>query len=86
MSGKKFLGTIAFIATVCIAFALMFRAIFESNPTVVNALMLVGEIIAFAITAVCAFSFVKAKKHIAWKIIYAIAVTAIIALLVVVNL
>ena len=38
MSGKKFLGTIAFIATVCIAFALMFRAIFESNPTVVNAL------------------------------------------------
>lgn len=86
MSGKKFLGIVAFISTICIAFALMFRAIFESNPTVVNALMLVGEIIAFAITAVCAFNFVRAKKHIAWKIIYAIAVTAIIALLVVVNI
>ena len=86
MKGKKFISGLAFFATVLIAFALMFRAIFQSNPNVVRALMLTGEIIAFAITMITAYNFVKAKKHIAWKIIYAVAVTAIIALLVVVNL
>lgn len=86
MSGRKIFSIIAFIGTLCIAFALMFRAIFESNATVVNVLMLVGEIIAFSITAISAFYFVKEQKHIAWKIIYAIAVTAMVALLIVVNL
>lgn len=86
MKGKKIMSAFAFFATVIIAFALMFRAIFQSNPNVVRALMLTGEIIAFGITMIEAFYFVKEKKHIAWKIIYAVAVTAIIALLVVVNL
>lgn len=86
MSGKKLLSLVAFVGTICVAFALMFRAIFESNPQVVQAFMLTGEIIAFSITMICAYPFVRAKKHIAWKIIYAVAVTAIIALLIVVNL
>ncbi|MBO4413043.1 MAG: hypothetical protein J5779_03410 [Clostridia bacterium] len=86
MKGKKLMAGFAFFATVVIAFVLMFRAIFQSNTNVGNALMLTGEIIAFAITMIEAFYFVKAKKHIAWKIVYAVAVTAIIALLVVVNL
>ena len=86
MKGKRIFSAFAFFATVLIAFALMFRAIFQSNPDVVRALMLTGEIIAFGITMITAFSYVKEKKHIAWKIIYAVAVTAIIALLVVVNL
>ena len=86
MKGKKLMAGFAFFATVIIAFALMFRAIFQSNPNVVRALMLIGEVIAFGITMIEAFYFVKAKKHIAWKIIYAVAVTAIIALLIVVNI
>lgn len=86
MSGKKLLSIVAFVGTICIAFALMFRAIFGSNLSVDKAFMITGEIIAFAITMICAFPFVHAKKHIAWKIIYAIACTAIIALLIVVNI
>lgn len=86
MSGKKLLSIVAFVGTICIAFALMFRAIFDSNPSVVKAFLITGEIIAFAVTMICAFPFVHAKKHIAWKIIYAIACTAIIALFVVIYI
>ena len=86
MTFKKILSAFAFFGTILIAIALTFRAIFESNPAVVRAFMIVGETIAFCVTAICAFSFVKQKKHIAWKIIYAVAVTALIALFVVVNI
>lgn len=43
MSGKKLLSIVAFVGTICIAFALMFRAIFESNPSVVQAFWLLAK-------------------------------------------
>ena len=64
MKGKSIFSGFAFFATVLIAFALMFRAIFQSNPNLVNAFMLVGEIIAFVITMITAYYFVKMKKQV----------------------
>ena len=86
MTAKKFFSVLAFCATIIIAFVLAFRAIFNNNPQIINALMIIAECISTLITIICAYSFVKDKKHSAWKIIYAVAVTAIVALLIVVNI
>ena len=86
MSLKKFIAGLAFFATCTIALVLVLSAIFQTNNVVFTTLMSICEAIAFVITAIFAFTFVKYKKHIAWKIIYAVAVTALIALFIVVKL
>ena len=81
MKGKGFVNFIAYIAIAFIAVALILGKIFSAFPklaTVTGALTLVAQIIAYAITAVFAFSYAKSKKHIGWMIAYILFVIAII--------
>ena len=85
MKGKGFVNFMAYIAIAFIAVALILGKIFSAvglSSTVIGALNLIAQIIAYTITAVFAFYYAKSRKHIAWMICYVIFVIAIIVFLV----
>lgn len=85
MKGKGFVNFMAYLAIAFIAVALILGKILGAvglSSTVVGALNLVAQIIAYAITAVFAFYYAKSRKHIAWMICYVVFVVAIIIFLV----
>ena len=85
MKGKGFVNFMAYIAIAFIAVALILGKILSAvglSSSVIGALNLVAQIIAYAITAVFAFYYAKSRKHIAWMICYIIFVIAIIVFLV----
>lgn len=80
---KRFMYFCAFLATCLIAVALVLQLIFkDKSPEFVNAMRLVGEIIAYLITIIAAFAYVRTKKSPAWAIVYAICATVILVLLI----
>jgi hypothetical protein len=85
MKGKSFVNFMAYLAIAFIAVALLLGKILGAvglSSTVVGALNLIAQIIAYTITAVFAFAYAKSRKHIAWMICYIIFVIAIIVFLV----
>ncbi len=88
MKGKSLVSFLSYIAIAFIAVALILGKIFSLvglSSSVVNALSLIAQVIAYSITAVYAFAFAKSKKHIGWMIAYIIFVIAIIVFLVLAN-
>ena len=85
MKGKSFVNFMAYIAVAFIAVALIVGKILAAvglSSTVVGALNIVAQTIAYAITSVFAFYYAKSRKHIGWMIAYIIFVIAIIIFLV----
>lgn len=85
MKGKSIVNFLAYIAIAFIAVALIVGKILSAvglSSTVVGALNIVAQTIAYAITAVFAFYYAKSRKHIGWMIAYIIFVVAIIIFLV----
>lgn len=85
MKGKSFVNLMAYLAIAFIAVALLLGKILGAvglSSTIVGALNLIAQIIAYAITAVFAFYYAKSRKHIAWMICYIVFVVAIIIFLV----
>ena len=85
MKGKSFVNFMAYLAIAFIAVALLLGKILGAiglSSTIVGALNLIAQIIAYTITAVFAFYYAKSRKHIAWMICYIIFVIAIIVFLV----
>lgn len=85
MKGKGFVNFMAYIAIAFIAVALILGKIFAAvglSSTVIGALNLIAQVIAYTITAVFAFYYAKSRKHIAWMICYILFVIAIIVFLV----
>ena len=85
MKGNAFVNFLAYLAVAFIAVALILGRIFAAvglSSTVINALNLVAQVIAYTITAVFAFYYARTRKHIAWLICYVIFVIAIIVFLV----
>ena len=81
MKGKGFVNFMAYIAIAFIAVALILGKIlgvFGLSSTVINALNLIAQVIAYTITAVFAFYYAKSRNHIAWMICYVLFVIAII--------
>ncbi len=88
---KDFVNLMSYIAVVLIAVMLLIQLIlslFDVSITgsAIEVIGVIGECIAYLVTAVCAFSFVRRKQSPIWAIIYTIAVTAIIILLVFVKI
>lgn len=86
MKGKQFVNFLSYIAIAFIAVALMLSKIlglFGLSSSVIGALQLVAEIIAYTITAVFAFFYAKSKKSIGWMVAYIIFVVVIIVFLVI---
>ena len=85
MKGKGFVNFLAYIAIAFIAVALILGKILSAvglSSTVIGALNLIAQVIAYTITAVFAFSYAKNRKHIGWMIAYILFVIAIIVFLV----
>jgi len=89
MKGKSFVSFLSYIAIAFIAIALILGKILGAvglSSTVVGALNLIAQIIAYAITAVYAFAYAKSRKSIGWMVAYIIFVVAIIIFLVLGNI
>lgn len=85
MKGKSFVNFMAYLAIAFIAVALILGKILGAiglSSTVIGALNLIAQVIAYTITAVFAFYYAKSRKHIAWMIAYVLFVIAIIVFLV----
>ena len=85
MKGKSFVSFLSYIAIAFIAVALILGKILSAvglSSSVVGALDLIAQIIAYTITAVYAFAYAKSRKSIGWMIAYIIFVVAIIIFLV----
>ena len=81
MKGKQFINFMAYLAVAFIAVALILGKILGAvglSSSIVGALNLLAQVIAYTITAVFAFFYAKSKNHIAWMICYVIFVVAII--------
>ena len=89
MKGKSIVSFLSYIAIAFIAIALILGKILGAvglSSTVVGALNLIAQIIAYAITAVYAFAYAKSRKSIGWMVAYIIFVVAIIIFLVLGNI
>ena len=81
MKGKQFINFMAYLAVAFIAVALILGKILSAvglSSSIIGALNLLAQVIAYTITAVFAFFYAKSRKHIAWMICYVIFVIAII--------
>jgi len=89
MKGKSIVSFLSYIAIAFIAVALILGKILGAvglSSTVVGALNLIAQIIAYAITAVYAFAYAKSRKSMGWMVAYIIFVVAIIIFLVLGNI
>ena len=89
MKGKSIVSFLSYIAIAFIAVALILGKILGAvglSSTVVGALNLIAQIIAYAITAVYAFAYAKSRKGMGWMVAYIIFVVAIIIFLVLGNI
>ena len=81
MKGKQFVNFMAYLSVAFIAVALILGKILGAvglSSSIVSALNLLAQVIAYTITAVFAFFYARSRKHIAWMICYVIFVVAII--------
>ncbi len=85
MKGKSVVNFLSYIAIAFVAVALVLAKIFDwigGMANVVNAMTLIAQIIAYAITAVFAFYYAKNRSTMGWRIAYVIFVVIIVVFLV----
>ncbi len=82
---KKFMNMLAFIGIVVVAVALLIAkilALVNVSAGAVTALQMVGECIAYIVTMVYAFYFVKNKRNVWWWVAYVAAVVVVVLLVI----
>ena len=80
MGFNSVLSLVAFIGIGCISIALVLALIFEGNAKLPQAFSAVGQVIAYIICMVLAYSWVRTHKQIAWIVCYVVFVVTIIVL------
>ncbi len=79
----KVINCIAFIGLALVAIVLILQKIFAGDGSFLSALRLIGESIAYTITAISAFFYVRTKRNVWWYIAYTIAVVLIIVFVII---
>ncbi len=79
---SKLLNCVAFVGLIMVAIVLIFQQ-FNFNGDVLSALRTIGESIAYFITAVCAFFYVRTKRNIWWYILYTIATVLVVVFMII---
>ena len=79
---SKLLNCVAFVGLIMVAIVLIFQQ-FNFSGSVFNALRTVGEAIAYLITAICAFFYVRSKRNIWWYVAYTVAVVLVIIFMII---
>ena len=77
---NQLLAFVAYIGIGCIAIALLLTLIFKGDTKLANSFSAVGQVIAYCISIILAFSWVKTHRHIAWVICYVVFVVTIVVL------
>lgn len=83
MSGKRVVNMFAFIGLVLVAFALLLTkllGVFGISATVTGAIRSVGECIAYIVTMIYAWFYVRGKRSPWWYVVYSVALIAVILL------
>ena len=83
---NKVLSFCAYIGIGCIAIALLLSAIFKGDVKVASAIRSVGESIAYILSMILAYYWVKRKTHVGWLVCYVIFVVTIVVLYILVLL
>ena len=86
MSNKSFswrsiINMVAFVAICCIGVSLLVGQIGANE--IASAFDKVAQILAYLITAIASFSFVISKRHWAYYVVWPVAVTLIIVILII---
>lgn len=82
---KKFMSILAFLGLCFVAFALLLARILGAigvSASVTNAMLSVGECLAYIVTMVYAFNFVKGKRSPWWWVAYWVSVVVILLLVI----
>ena len=77
---NQILAFVAYIGIGCIAVALLLTLIFKGDTKLADAFRVVGQVIAYTICIVLAYSWIKTHKHIAWIVCYVVFVVTIVVL------
>ena len=78
----KIVNCVAFIGLALIAIVLVLQKILSGNLT--NALRLVGECMAYFVTAVSAFYYVNTKRNVWWYVAY-VAILVLMVLFIIIR-
>ncbi len=85
MKGNRVVNFLSYLAIMLIAIALLLEMIFGKlglSSTLISAMNIIAQCIAYAITAVFAFMYAKSKKNIGFWIALIIAVILIIVMII----
>ena len=77
----KVVNFIAFVGLAMVAIVLVLQKIVQGE--IIGALRTVGEAIAYFVTAISAFFYVKSKRNVWWYVAYAVAVVLVIVFMVI---
>ncbi len=77
---SSLLALVSYIGIGCIALALLFTLIFKGDTKLSDAFGAVGEVIAYIICIILAFSWVKNHKQVGWIVCYVVFVVTIVVL------
>ena len=78
----KVVNFIAFIGLSCVAVVLILQSIFADGG-LIGALRVIGESIAYLITAISAFFYVKSKRNVWWYVAYTVFVVLVVVFMVI---
>lgn len=82
---KKFMNMLAFIGLCLVAFALLLAkllGVFGVSASAVSAIQMVGECIAYVVTMVYAFYYVRSKRNAWWWVAYCVSVVVVLLLII----
>ena len=84
-SGKRIINMLAFIGLFLIALALILAkllGVFGISASVTDAIQMVGECIAYVVTAIYSFLFVRRQRNVWWWVAYIVSVVVVVLLLI----
>lgn len=85
----KFLNVLAYVSIVLVAVALVVSKILgwaEAGQSIASAMRLVANILAYLITAIAAYYYVRSKKNVWFTIIYIVSLVLIIVFICLIGL
>jgi len=83
---SKFVNCIAFIGLIIISVCLIMQRIFNSQGELTRALGIIGQAIAYLITAISAFFYVRTKRNVWWYVAYTVAAVLVVVFMVILVL
>lgn len=78
----KFVNCVAFVGLVIVAIVLVLQK-FNLSGQVLSALRIIGECIAYLITAISAFFYVRSKRNVWWYVAYTVALVLVVVFVII---